>query len=108
MMRVSAGLLLAALGSVAVFGQAPAPAPAFELADVRVRARSSSPSPFMSGGVLRGGRYDLRNATLLDMIQLAYNVSAPPRFWVGRTGSNAIASTSSRRRRRQPRQTRCG
>ncbi len=28
----------------------------------------------MSGGVLRGGRYDLRNATMVDLISMAYGV----------------------------------
>jgi len=28
----------------------------------------------MSGGVLRNGRYDLRNATMVDLITTAYNV----------------------------------
>jgi uncharacterized protein (TIGR03435 family) len=28
----------------------------------------------MSGGVLRGGRYDLRNASMLDLIQTAYDI----------------------------------
>src|SRR5262249_59125336 len=75
MLRIFAGLLLATLLSAAVLGQAPAPGPAFDVADVHVRARTSNPTPFMSGGVLRGGRYDLRNATMLDMIQLAYEMS---------------------------------
>jgi uncharacterized protein (TIGR03435 family) len=83
MLRVSAGLLLATLWPVALFGQTPAPAPAFDLADVHVRARTSNPTPFMSGGVLRGGRYDLRNATMLDMIQLAYDVSDAERILGG-------------------------
>jgi len=26
----------------------------------------------MTGGILRGGRYDLRNTTMLNMIRLAY------------------------------------
>jgi uncharacterized protein (TIGR03435 family) len=83
MLRGSAGLLLASVWSVALFGQAPAPVPAFDLADVHVRAPTSNPSPFMSGGVLRGGRYDVRNATMVDIIQLAYDVSDPDRILGG-------------------------
>ena len=29
----------------------------------------------MTGGVLRGGRYDLRNATMLDLIATAYSIT---------------------------------
>jgi uncharacterized protein (TIGR03435 family) len=64
------GLLL----SGPAFAQAPQMPPAFEAADVHVRARSSNPNPFMTGGVLRAGRYDLRNATMLDLIRTAYDV----------------------------------
>ena len=30
----------------------------------------------MTGGVLRGGRYELRNATMVDLIRIAYGVEA--------------------------------
>jgi len=83
MHRALCGLLLAILCSVAIVGQSPAPAPAFDLADVHIRARTSNPTPFMSGGVLRVGRYDVRNATMLDMIQLAYDVDDPDRILGG-------------------------
>lgn len=33
-----------------------------------------NPYTFVSGGVLRGERYDLRKATVLDLIQIAYNL----------------------------------
>jgi hypothetical protein len=29
----------------------------------------------MTGGVLRGGRYDLRNASMVDLISTAYNIT---------------------------------
>jgi uncharacterized protein (TIGR03435 family) len=83
MLRAFCGLLLATSWSAVIVGQAPAAAPAFELADVHVRARTSNPSPFWSGGVLRGGRYDLRNATMLDMIQLAYDMTDADRILGG-------------------------
>jgi uncharacterized protein (TIGR03435 family) len=69
--------MLAALGiagfllSGSVFGQAPAPRPAFDVTSVQVSTR---PQPGMRGGVLRGTRYELRNATMLDMIRTAYAV----------------------------------
>ena len=92
MMRAFFGVGLIAILSSAVLAQSPAPtstaqspAPtfadqatasmaAFDAADVHVRAPTSNPTPFMTGGVLRGGRYDLRNATMLDLIRTAYDV----------------------------------
>jgi uncharacterized protein (TIGR03435 family) len=66
-----------AIGSVillsgAVFGQSAATPPAFELADVHAVAGSTR--PYASGGVLRGSRYDVRNATMVDLISMAYSV----------------------------------
>jgi uncharacterized protein (TIGR03435 family) len=63
------------LSSSAALGQSAGPAPAFDVADVHLRPHSNNPQPFMSGGVLRGGRYDLRDATMLDLIAAAYNVT---------------------------------
>jgi uncharacterized protein (TIGR03435 family) len=74
MMRAFSGIGVAALLSSAVFAQSTQTAPAFDVADVHVRALTRNPSPFPSGGVLRGGRYDLRNATMLDLIRAAYDV----------------------------------
>ena len=63
--------------SSAVFAQTPpANAPKFAAADISLRARTGTTSqPTMTGGVLRGGRYDLRNATMLDLISMAYSIS---------------------------------
>jgi uncharacterized protein (TIGR03435 family) len=67
------------LAVVSVFTQSPAP-PKFDVASVQVSTR-----PFgfggMTGGVLRGTRYELRNATMLDLIRTAYNV--PPQRVTG-------------------------
>src|SRR3954463_12707664 len=54
-----------------------APATAkFDAGDISVRARTGTTNqPTMTGGVLRGGRYDLRNATMLDLIATAYSIS---------------------------------
>ena len=49
--------------------------PAFESADVFVRARPTTVSRPMSGGLLRNGRYDLRNATMVDLVATAYGVT---------------------------------
>ena len=48
----------------------------FDAADVQSRSRNSNANPQLSGGVLRSGRYDLRNATMVDLIGLAYGVDA--------------------------------
>jgi uncharacterized protein (TIGR03435 family) len=73
MMRVFAGISFVAFSSM-VFGQAPEATPTFEIADVHGSARTSNPNPYTTGGVLRAGRYDLRNATMLDMIRTAWGV----------------------------------
>jgi uncharacterized protein (TIGR03435 family) len=75
-MRAFAGVSFLALLSSALFGQSaatpPETPPAFETADVHSSAHSTR--TYMSGGVLRGGRYELRNATMVDLIATAYAV----------------------------------
>src|SRR5580693_8402194 len=63
--------LLTLLPSLA-FGQSAETAPKFENADVRVSPKSNN--LYMSGGILRAGRYEIRRATLLDLIRTAYNI----------------------------------
>lgn len=68
---------LVALFSGAAFGQAGiiasgTSAPAFEAADVHVSAKSRMPS--MAAGGLRGTRYLVRQATMVDLISLAYDI----------------------------------
>ena len=68
---------LAVLLSGAAFGQAgntasETPAPAFEAADVHVSPKVRVPS--MAAGGLRGTRYLVRQATLVDLISLAYDI----------------------------------
>src|SRR5262245_3581273 len=68
-------LVVVALSSPA-FGQSAPNTQKFDAADISLRARTGTTSqPTMTGGVLRGGRYDLRNATMLDRIATAYSVS---------------------------------
>jgi len=67
---------LAILLSAAVFGQtgitaSENSAPAFEAADVHVSARVRMPS--MASGGLRGTRYLVRQATMVDLISLAHD-----------------------------------
>src|SRR6476620_2788386 len=69
-----AGALL--LLSTAVSGQQGQPAATFEVADVHVRPPRSNSTPNLTSGLLRADRYDLRNATMLDLITTAYGVDA--------------------------------
>src|SRR5580658_7971861 len=68
MMRLLAGISFTALA----YCQSVEPSPAFDLADIHTSPKANN--PYMSGGVLRNGRYDVRNATMLGLIQLAYSV----------------------------------
>ena len=77
MIRAFTGVGVVALFSGAVFGQAgitasETSAPAFVAADVHVSAKSRTPS--MAAGGLRGTRYLVRQATMVDLINLAYDV----------------------------------
>jgi uncharacterized protein (TIGR03435 family) len=65
---------LAAFRAGAAFGQTPAAPPVFESADVHISVPSAN--PYMRGGALRGGRYDVRNATMLDLISVAYRLDS--------------------------------
>ena len=57
--------------------QTPASAPAFEAADVQI---GKSTTPFMDSGFLPGGRYQLRSATLVDLISTAWSIDAEAVF----------------------------
>lgn len=56
------------------FGQSTNAKPRFEAADVHPSAPTRSFKVYMTGGVLRGERYDLRKATMLDLIARAWDV----------------------------------
>ena len=71
MKRLIVALGVAASLSASLLGQAPASRPAFDVTSVQVSTR---PQPGMRGGVLRGTRYEIRNATMLDLIRTAYAV----------------------------------
>jgi uncharacterized protein (TIGR03435 family) len=75
-MRVLFGrLTVAALLSTGVVAQSPGPTPSFDVADVHVRPHSTNPFPQTIGPLIRAGRYDLRNATMLNLISKAYAVT---------------------------------
>jgi len=90
MMRALASLSFAVVLSCSLFGQTPEKPQTFELADVH----ASPPSGIaqlaqMSGGAApRNGRFEIRNATMLDLVRTAYSVE--PEKVVG--GPNWLAS----------------
>lgn len=63
--------VFAVLGVGMAFAQ---PKPGFELADVHVSPRVMSPS--MQGGFVRGDRYQIRLATMVDLIHTAWGVES--------------------------------
>ena len=72
MVRALAGVTVALWLSTTAFGQSP-DKPAFESADVHTISVGRFGTN-MSGGVLRGTRYDVRSATLVELIRLAYGI----------------------------------
>jgi uncharacterized protein (TIGR03435 family) len=78
-------LLCAILTTVVIgftFGQSTTTQPRFEAADVHTSPRSFNPK--VRGGLLPGGRYELRNATMVDLVAIAYNL-APEKVLGGPT-----------------------
>src|SRR5262245_27905199 len=75
-------LLLILLSALSVFGQT-AKTPAFDAADVHA-SQATNLVPFV-GGIFRGGRYDLRNATMVDLIKTAYQIDADSKVVGGPT-----------------------
>lgn len=76
-MRIRALACSGVVFSVVVLGQAAAEKPAFDITDVRVSPRATwakTPPNAMQGGFLIGDRYELRRATMLDLIARAYGV----------------------------------
>ncbi|HXE62469.1 MAG TPA: TIGR03435 family protein [Bryobacteraceae bacterium] len=65
------GFVVGVVGVGMVFAQ---PKPAFVLADVHVSPRVMSPS--MEGGFVRGDRYQIRMATMVDLIHIAWGVGS--------------------------------
>ncbi|HTS28887.1 MAG TPA: TIGR03435 family protein [Bryobacteraceae bacterium] len=73
-MRPVVCLTLGAAAATMAFAQPAQKPPAFDAAEIHASPHSSQ--PFMSGGILRGGRYVLRKATMVDLIRTAYAVEA--------------------------------
>jgi len=73
-MRALAGIILSSLLCNAAFAQSTDTTPTFEVADVHVSPHRQF--PFMDGGYLRGDRYVLRQATMVDLVSTAYGLDA--------------------------------
>ena len=63
--------ILAGLVAAAAVG---ADAPRFDIADVHVSPASAQ--PYMRGGFYRGGRYEIRSASMVDLIRTAYSADS--------------------------------
>src|SRR5262245_63895069 len=74
MRGIGAALAVLALLSGQLFGQSATSSATFDIADVH--AGSRSPTVSMTGGLLRGDRYELHNATMVDLIRTAYSIDA--------------------------------
>jgi uncharacterized protein (TIGR03435 family) len=73
--RIFTLIIGAACLSGTVFGQAAETSAKFEIADVHPSANSTNPDTWdMSGGLMRGGLYYLKRATMLDLIRTAYGL----------------------------------
>jgi uncharacterized protein (TIGR03435 family) len=74
MLRVLACIGVAVLLGGAAFPQSTESSPKFEAADVHVAPQTTN--RFMRGGVPHGARYEIRNASMLDLIRTGYAVEA--------------------------------
>jgi uncharacterized protein (TIGR03435 family) len=78
-MRTAVALSLLGFSSMSGLCQQTTNQPSFDIADVHVSPRSDwvkAPSRAFQGGYLAGDRYELRRATMLDLIRTAYDVDA--------------------------------
>jgi uncharacterized protein (TIGR03435 family) len=67
-------ILCAALLPALAFGQSTETKPAFEVADVH--ASPPARNPYLRNSDLRGGRYEIRYATMVDLIKTAWDIDA--------------------------------
>jgi uncharacterized protein (TIGR03435 family) len=87
------------LFTAAAFGQTNTQ-PSFDIADVHMSPRknwSQIPTHAMDGGVLGGDRYEIRRASMLDLIRTAYSVDADKVFggpgWLDYDRYDIVAKT---------------
>jgi len=74
MPRAFAALICLQSLSAVASGQTTETKPAFEIADVHVGPPARN--PFMRGPILRGGRYEIHVATMVDLIRTALKIDA--------------------------------
>jgi uncharacterized protein (TIGR03435 family) len=78
-----AAISLAVLFPAAAFCQSSVSRPAFEIADVQASPRDTWVKKWtnaMRPGILNAGRYEIRRATMLDLIKTAWSVDADKVF----------------------------
>jgi uncharacterized protein (TIGR03435 family) len=92
-MRAFAYVPALALLSGAVFGQEAESSLTFEAAAIYAIAPAAN--QFFRGGLMKGGRYDLRDATMVDLISTAYGVNQDSVFggpnWIEYNRFNIVA-----------------
>src|SRR5262249_7985844 len=71
-MRACAGISLVAFLSGVAFGQTAETTPKFDVADIHASPKTTQ--PFVRGPFYNGGRYELRFATMLDLVRTAYGL----------------------------------
>ncbi len=74
MKRMLAQVFILIAVATGVYGQSSDTLLSFDAADVHVSPKSANPNVQSLGGFVRGGRYQFRNATMLDLIASAYGV----------------------------------
>ena len=70
MKRAVMGIILMNCAGWLAFSHSPETPPRFEIADVHVSAKTTN--PFIRTGPARGGRYEVKTATMVDLIRIAY------------------------------------
>ena len=70
MKRAIMGTILAGCSAWLALGQSPETKPKFDAADVHVSAKTTNPFP--RSAPARGGRYEVKTATMVDLIRIAY------------------------------------
>jgi uncharacterized protein (TIGR03435 family) len=98
MLRAFASIVIIVALSCSGFAQSAEKPPAFELADVHVAAPSAlSANNGPINATPRGGRYEMRGATMVDLIRNAYNLTDEKIFggpnWLNADRFDVIAKT---------------
>src|SRR5580658_10251457 len=71
MKRAILWTILTNVAGCLAFSQSPETAPKFEIADVHVSAKTTN--PYVRIGTVRGERYEVKLATMVDLIRIAYD-----------------------------------